>query len=168
MPPPCTLNGCVAIAPESVYTEGIYARGFLVAPAQDAVEGMIASDSLTVQPVGYQIQTSDGADDLERRFDQVESDAILPPKRLRLFCELGALYNSNVLLTPISRELFNIDAESFQAIFNPEIEWIAMHDKKWRSGPLLRSYSTLNESNQQAFNLFSIQPGWFHGCTKPR
>lgn len=148
---------CVSIAPDSEYANEIFARQFL--PPRSHESGSIAT--LHVQPAGYEIQSFDGADDLDRRLDQLEADSDPVPKRLRLFCELGVLYNSNISLTPISRELLNVDAKSFQAIFNPEVEWIAVRDEQWRSGPLLRSYSTLNESNQQEFNLFSVQPGWF-------
>lgn len=134
---------------------------FSLAILSNRGDAMSAEDTAKVKPARYQIQSFDGADDLERRFDQLESEANPIPKSLRLFCELGVLYNSNVSLTPISRELLNVDAESFQAIFNPEIEWIALRGDQIRSGPLLRSYSTLNESNQREFNLLSFQPGWF-------
>lgn len=180
---------CVAIAPDSEYANEIFAQHLLPPRSRESTPGIpnddfdshlpIAQDPFSfatlrnsaadsgslalpkVQTAGYEIQSFDGADDLDRRFDQLEADANPMPKRLRLFCELGVLYNSNVSLTPISRELLNVDAKSFQAIFNPEIEWIALRNDQWRSGPLLRSYSTLNESNQQEFNLFSVQPGWF-------
>ncbi len=170
------FEACVSIAPDSEYANEIFARNLLPPSARasttliprgdyDAalpvVQDPSSTASLNVQPAGYEIQSFDGADDLERRFDQLEADSDPVAKRLRLFCELGILYNSNISLTPISRELLNVDAKSFQAIFNPEVEWIALRNERWRSGPLLRSYSTLNESNQQEFNLFSVQPGWF-------
>jgi hypothetical protein len=170
------FEACVSIAPDSEYANEIFARNLLTPsarastilnpkgdydPALPTVQDPSSPASLNVQPAGYEIQSFDGADDLERRFDQLEADSDPVAKRLRLFCELGILYNSNISLTPISRELLNVDAESFQAIFNPEVEWIALSNELWRSGPLLRSYSALNESNQQEFNLFSVQPGWF-------
>jgi len=183
------FEACVSIAPESEYAKAIVSQHLLpfrtteTAPTEpdrvsntdqpapndpfsfatlrNTAEQSDANESIGVQAAGYEIQTFDGADDLERRFDQLEAEASPVPKRLRFYCEVGAIYNTNVSLTPISRELLNVDAKSFQAIFNPEIEWIAMRDEFQRSGPLLRSYSTLNESNQQAFNLFSVQPGWF-------
>ncbi len=183
------FEACISIAPESAYAGEIFALQLLppashestsVTPGGDAytqlpddqdpfsfatlrrsIEESGSTAAINIQTAGYEIQSFDGADDLDRRFDQLEADSDPVAKRLRLFCELGILYNSNISLTPISRELLNVDAKSFQAIFNPEIEWIALRNERWRSGPLLRSYSTLNESNQKEFNLFSVQPGWF-------
>lgn len=180
---------CVSIAPESEYANAIFAQQLLpprsiesisvkadseldanipadqdpfsFATLRNSMEDSRSVATANVKPAGYEIQSFDGADDLDRRFDQLEADASPVPKRLRFFCEFGVLYNSNVSLTPISRELLNVDAKSFQAIFNPEIEWIALRGEQSRSGPLLRSFSTLNESSQQEFNLFSVQPGWF-------
>lgn len=114
-----------------------------------------------VQTASYEIQTFDGADDLDRRFQQLESDAKTPENRFRSFVEAGLLYNSNVALTPISRQPFNVDASSFQAFVNPEVEWIAHRHGNWKSGPLLRGFFTENESDFRNFDLASFQPGLF-------
>lgn len=184
------FKACISIAPESEYAQSIFTRQLLPAhpdpihptvpadtntaldpkagnPFSAAIlrtpaDNSATDDSVDVQRARYQIESFDGSDDLERRFDQLEADATPDEKNIRLLCEFGLLYNSNVSLTPISRELFDVDAESFQAIFNPEVEWIAARGESTRIGPLMRSYSTLNESDQQQFNLMSFQPGWFY------
>ena len=156
-----------ALAPDSSYAGELVNRGLRPTgdPTSAAVAGAaIASQDDTdgvLQTVGYEIQTFDGADDLDRRIDQLTSDALPQLRRLRIFLETGVLYNSNVSLTPISRELTGSDAASLQGFFNPEVEWIAVHRGLWRSGPLARGYFTVNEGNWSAFDLASFQPGGF-------
>ncbi|HBJ35385.1 MAG TPA: hypothetical protein DDZ51_11670, partial [Planctomycetaceae bacterium] len=127
------FEACVSIAPDSNYANEIFARNLLPPRTPASTAEMPSSDldphshavqdpfsfatlrnattdsgsttTTNIQPAGYEIQSFDGADDLDRRFDQLEADSDPVPKRLRLFCELGVLYNSNVSLTPISREL---------------------------------------------------------------
>lgn len=161
---------CAELAPASQYSAEIYERGWLPTPTLPPPDSQPnvsqpnisqASDALAIQPAGYRIQTFDGADDFERTFDRLESDADPSIQRLRFFLETGVLYNSNVSLTPISRELASADAESFQLLANPELEWIAWDSERWRSGLLLRSFLTVNESTQSAFDLASLQPGGF-------
>lgn len=171
---------CVTLAPKSEYAEQLYASGFVTRPANitesppptspspnasTPASFAVASGSSSatvptpVQPVGYRIQTFDGSDDLEQQFERLRADADPTLKRWRVFVETGILYNSNVSLTPISRELANAQAESLQGLLNPELEWIALHGEVWRVGPLARGFFTVNESNQSAFNLASFQPG---------
>jgi hypothetical protein len=118
-------------------------------------------DTLAVQPVGYEIQSFDGSDNLEQRFDQLESKALQPLNRLRIFFETGVLYNSNVTLTPVSRELAESDSNSFQAFANPDLDWKLIRTETTRLGPMFRGYFTANESTFQEFNLASFQPGAF-------
>lgn len=151
---------CVSLAPETDYANRIEQNGWLAnlgdRPSLNSID-----DWLQVQPAGYRIQTFDGADDLERTVDRLESDADPTLRRIRFFFETGVLYNSNVSLTPISRELINEQAESFQWLANPEIEWIALQRRQWRSGFLSRGFLTVNESTQSEFDLASLQAGGF-------
>jgi tetratricopeptide (TPR) repeat protein len=124
-------------------------------------EDVAANGARDLTTVGYEIQTFDGADDLERRLNQLESDVASPAKTVRAFVELGALYNTNVALTPISRELTGNAAASFQGFLSPDLEWIALSAGRWRSGPLLRGYFTVNEDDFRSLNLASFQPGAF-------
>lgn len=172
---PYHIGQCVAMAPESKYAEQLYDRGLAARPAMNSSpvgasrsefslatsSSTAGTDSANVEPVGYRIQTFDGAEDLDRRLEQVRSDITPVPKRLRVLLEAGLLYNTNVSLTPISRDLASADAEAFQAFVNPELEWIAIRRGGWRSGPLARGYFTANESHQSSLDLTSAQPGAF-------
>ncbi|NND97034.1 MAG: outer membrane beta-barrel protein [Pirellulaceae bacterium] len=165
---------CAALAPKSTYAEKLYERGDARRPAAadesrsrgiDAMTQFAVGNNSTnagaTKTVGYEIQSFDGSDDLDRRVDQLRSDADTRLKRLRVFLETGVLYNSNVSLTPISRELAKADAESLQFVFNPELEWIAIQRGPWRTGPLARGYFSVNESSQSEFDLASFQGGAF-------
>ncbi|WP_153559004.1 tetratricopeptide repeat protein [Roseimaritima sediminicola] len=168
---------CVAIAPHSDYARRLREAGRApplengaaatpVAVSSDVAYALAersagATEDEPLKPVGYEIQTFDGADDLDRRLDLLRSDADPTLKRLRVFLETGMLYNSNVSLTPISRELADADAESFQGFLNPELEYVAFRREVWRGGGLLRGYFSVNESSQSEFDLASFQPGAF-------
>lgn len=122
-----------------------------------------SEESGTLLPISYEIQTLDGADDAEAEFRR-RTEQISPAlSRLRVFLETGVLYNSNVSLTPTSRELSNPqgNAGGFQLFANPDLEWDALGRGAWRMGPLARGYATINESNLSDFNLTSYQPGAF-------
>lgn len=114
-----------------------------------------------VQQASLEVRTFDGADDLEQAVERLQVDAQSAERRWRSFVEAGLVYNSNVTLTPINQELRNSSAGGFQAIFNPELEWIALHGKDWRAGPLFRGFFNVNESSLSEFDLGSFQPGVF-------
>ncbi|WP_146516607.1 tetratricopeptide repeat protein [Rubripirellula amarantea] len=184
------FNQVHKIAPASSYAEDLRAQGHpSLAPAtaslgtplvlkNDSATGNMAADSpysavssatpiarvegeQAVTPVGYQIQSFDGSDDLEQRFLQLESEAEKPLNRLRVFIETGVLYNSNVTLTPVSRELAQSDSGSFQAFASPDLDWKWIRTENSRLGPMFRGYFTANESTFQEFNMASFQPGVF-------
>lgn len=116
-----------------------------------------------VAQASYEIKTFDGSDDVERRLHHPELDSadVPPMSRLRTFVEFGALYNSNVTLAPISRQLSNAEARSAQAFINPEFEWIGWERDATRIGGLARGYFSVNEKNLSNFDLASFQPGAF-------
>ena len=115
----------------------------------------------SVSPVGYQIQSFDGSDDLEQRLIQLEGETQTPLRRLRVFLETGVLYNSNVTLTPVSRELAQDNSGSFQAFASPDLDWKWVRTENTRLGPMFRGYFTANESTFKQFNVASFQPGAF-------
>ena len=117
--------------------------------------------SADVDLIDYSIQTFDGALELERRLNDLQSDASAEPNRLRAFIEFGTLYNTNVSLTPISRELTGDEAASFQGFLSPDLQWIALRHDAWRAGPMMRGYFTVNQEDFQSLNLASFQPGVF-------
>jgi tetratricopeptide (TPR) repeat protein len=119
------------------------------------------AEAAQIDMAGYEIQTFDGADDFERRLNQVGTDPQNLANRFRAFVEFGSLYNSNVALTPISRELTSAKAASYQGFFSPDLEWILLQNGSVRSGPLTRGYFSVNENAFRALNLASFQPGVF-------
>ena len=175
-----------AIAPTSSYANQLRAQGIREPPKTFAALGTpqvtaigkggadIANSSTypppkfprdilgqKTQPIGYEIQTFDGSDDVERRLNQLESEVKNPANRLRAFLETGVLYNSNVTLTPVSRELAQSDSASFQGFANPDFDWKWILKESTRMGPMFRGYFTVNENDFQDFNLASFQPGAF-------
>jgi tetratricopeptide (TPR) repeat protein len=122
---------------------------------------MLFESGPLVTAASYEIQSFDGADDLQQRVNQIENSVTPPVGRLRVFLESGVLYNTNITLTPISRELAQSDKSSFQAFANPDIDWKWIQSETFRAGPLMRGYFTANESEFQQFNLASFQPGFF-------
>lgn len=154
------------VAPESEYAESLRKMGHLESiktsrqtPFETALYEIENSDKIL--QAGYEIQTFDASEDFKRRLRELDRDVAVPHKKFRLFLETGVLWNSNVTLTPISRQLFDADAAGAQGFFNPEIEWRAWDSGQRRGGPLLRGFFTKNEQNLSQFDLASFQPGVF-------
>lgn len=116
-----------------------------------------------VAQASYEVKTFDSSDEVEKRlgYPQLQQDPIPPPRRLRTYVEFGALYNSNVTLAPISRQLSDADARSAQGFLNPEFELIGWERDGNRVGGLARGNFSVNEGNLSDFNLASFQPGAF-------
>lgn len=161
----------MSLGPQSSYAQGLIDRGLRTAPAADvttpAFPGFLTDASFResdhsnqVDPAGYEIQTFDGADDLQQRLNALNADRLFR-NNIRAFVELGAMYNSNLSLTPISRELRQSRSEGAQMFAAPSIEWIALDKGNWRLGPLARGYFSVNEGNFRSLNLTSLQPGIF-------
>ncbi len=114
-------------------------------------------------PASYEIQTFDGSADAEEAVRRGLREAADPLSRLRVFLELGVLYNSNVSLAPTSRDLRQPGTElgAFQLFASPDLEWELLRGASWSLGPIARGYGTINESNLSAFDLTSYQPGFF-------
>ena len=75
--------------------------------------------------------------------------------------ESGALWNTNVALAPISRDLAPEPRESAQGFANPSLELAVWDDGLWRLGPTAAGYFNLNEGGFRELNLESYQPGFF-------
>ncbi len=165
------FNKVFEIAPHSQYAQRLRELGMqplanhsdwtIEAAAAElplANDGNLVGGAGEIQPASFEIQTFDGSDEFNRRLDQLELLAD-ESKRLQFYFEGGALYNSNVSLTPISRELARDDAASAQMFFNPEVDWIAWDNGQWRLATVARGYFTINESQQKSLSLSSFQPG---------
>lgn len=143
----------VRLAPDSTYAAE--ARTYLAQLPH-------AAEQQEIQPAGFEIKRFDSAktvqDDLRRR----ERESNVPttrPYSLRL--QTGAVYNTNVGLAPISRDLFPGSRASAQVYLEPELEYRLVDHSDWRAGPTLRGYFNLNEGGFREFNLQSYQPGFF-------
>lgn len=136
------------LAPESKYAQTLVERG----------ERLPATNP--IQPASFEIQTFDGADDLNRRVEQLTDDTT-SLHNIRAFIEFGALYNTNLALAPISRELAASSGSGFQGFLSPDVEYAMFQGDVWRSGPILRGFFTANEGNFANLNLASFQPGVF-------
>jgi len=90
-----------------------------------------------------------------------EIETAIPAKRLSLSLETGLMFNSNVELAPISRQLSTSELSSFQAYLVPEIQYLLIDKPDWQFGTLFNSYFNLNENHVDAFNLQHYEPGFF-------
>jgi tetratricopeptide (TPR) repeat protein len=109
----------------------------------------------------YRIRRFDGAEATDRIDEFAVPQAPWWRDRLTGRVETGVLYNSNVALAPLSRQLAPGTRQSLQAFVAPEMAFAIVDEQLWRSGPTLGGHFTLNESNFQQFNLQSYRPGWF-------
>lgn len=137
------LQRCLDLAPQSQYAQD--SRASLIAlgevPAAGPVEQVsFETEWLTPPPV---------AEVIEAR--------TLPRFRYRL--EAGALYNSNVELAPISRQLTPGEEGSAQAFLAPELDYLFWDAGDWNAGVLFDGYFNFNESHRSQFNLEHYQPG---------
>ena len=117
-------------------------------------------DETEVALTSYEIRRFDGSEVTEDLEQAARRAAVtLPPVSVRI--ETGALYNSNVALTPTSRNFAVSGAGSPQGLFNPSAEIRLLNTDDWRAGPLLTGYFTANDSDFIAFNLQSYMGGAF-------
>lgn len=143
----------IELAADSEYAESarlILAAHRSAAPPQDVVV-----------PVDYRIRRFDGSE----HADRIEPLGLPEPpwwkQRLSLNLQMGVLYNSNVALSPLSRELSSESSQSGQLFVEPDLLFAVFDEPSWRSGPTLRGHFTVNEGNLRQFNLQSYRPGWF-------
>ena len=160
----------VRLGPGSSYAADLIREGYVDPPDTPSPTATPLTDATTlssldaaagVVPVDYEITTFDGADDLDERLRELESLPLDSPKRFNLFFEAGALYNTNLGLTPISRQPPDTDAAGTQLFAAPSLDWIALRGDAWRAGPTARGFFTLNEEPFSNLNLTSFQPGVF-------
>lgn len=152
-------------APQSKYADQLVDAGFVQSPSGNAVANagfeITGDEQPRIEQTAYEIQTFDGADDLDRRLNELDLESPEVVKDFQLYVEFGTLCNTNVSLTPISRELRSSNAASAQAFLNPDLQWTAIRNGTWRAGPRARGAFNVNESHQSGLNLASFQPGMF-------
>lgn len=142
----------IDLAPESEYAES--ARSLL---AELTSNGVV--------PVGYELRTFDGSNDAplirDPRDDETSPFFQTLKKDLDLRIDLGAQYNDNVSMLPSSREAIFGSPASAQGIASISARYIAWSNDTYRVGPTLDIDYTLNEGNQDSFNLQSYKSGAF-------
>ena len=89
------------------------------------------------------------------------SEPVVEPSPLWVRMEMGVLYNSNVQLAPISRELRSGDSSSFQAYVAPDLEYRFATGPEWQWGAVFDGYFNVNEEEFRRFNLQHYEPGLF-------
>lgn len=145
----------VELAPESDYAaEAKQQLQQLPAPIKDA----------NVTQAGYEITRFDGSQIMQDRNLGVfsrrpDADTELPP--IVASFDLGVLYNTNVALTPSSREFSMVRDSSFQMIASPKLEYWLYEGEVWRAGPVLAGDFTVNTGDSSGFDLQSYRPGVF-------
>jgi tetratricopeptide (TPR) repeat protein len=151
----------VLLAPDSEYAEGARARlGGLPPPPLDN----------PFMQAGYKIRSFDGSDTIES-IEPHESSELsdelngetgpIIGSRWSAVIEAGSLYNSNVTLTPNSRDFFAAEAASAQLFFNPDVEYRWFDDGVSRAGATFAGYFGVNESTFSDLDLQSYRPGVF-------
>ncbi len=172
------------IAPKSHYADQLRSQGIRAVsepndrnnrPEPITTDSSDDVDGSSMRLASYEIQTFDGSDDVETRKLELEKQAEdqlakavgQPTSPIRWYLETGLLYNDNITLTPVSRELAQSDSASFQGFASPDVDWKIVNRDAMRLGPLFRGYFTLNESAFSQFNLASFQPGVFVEHDRP-
>lgn len=143
----------VQLAPESEY--GVQAQAEL-----DRQAVLPSSDS-GIEQASFETRTFDGSEFMDRLEDTDPPIRQLLRDRLDMRMDVGLLYNSNVALAPLSRELSPGKRESFQLFASPDLQLGLFDEGLWRTGPTFRGHFTLNEDRFEQFNLQSYRPGWF-------
>ena len=149
-----SLTHVVALAPESEYGELARQRLQQLPPV---------SPSATVSPAGFRVGSLDGEATVGSVLP-IEATLATPPdvpSRWIAILEAGSLYNSNVTLTPSSRDFFAAEAASAQGFISVDLEHRLVDRDTWRGGPTFAGYFNVNEGTFSDLDLQSYQPGAF-------
>jgi tetratricopeptide (TPR) repeat protein len=145
----------LTLAPQSEYAD----------MARQHLPQLPAPKKSAVVLAGFEIQDFTRSDTFPDTgiHDSLDEDAIdfLERKPFSLRMEIGGIYTTNVTLAPTSRQFGAGEADSFQALWNSDLEYRLLDGDLWRAGPSFSSYFTLNEGPFQDLNLQSYQPGFF-------
>lgn len=158
------LGRCLAGLERHAEAAACFRRAQQLAPgshyAQQSADWLSRMPPAVVQQVGYQVRQFDASDRAQPLADAARRAP--DPGRLFYTVEAGAVYNSNVALTPISRDFGAATRESFQGFLNPAVEYRLVNNDFWKAGPSLTSYVNVNENDSlSSLNLQSFQPGMF-------
>jgi len=140
----------IALAPESTYSES----------ARSLLEELGHGES-DIQLASWEIRRFDGEEYLDRLEDTDPPRRRWLPDSVTFRLETGLLFNSNVALAPVSRQLAPGERASFQFYAAPDVRWSVFDEPEWRAGPTYKGRYTFNEANFRRFDLQSFRPGWF-------
>ena len=151
------LRRAIELAPESRYAQNAQVQ------LDEFVESPTEAQFLSA---GFEVKRFDGSD-LSKAFKDAEhlkremTRSSSTSSALDFRLETGVLYNSNVALTPLSRELSPQNRASVQLFVAPKLEYSLLDGKIWRAGPTFSGYFNLNEGKFRSFNLQNYRPGMF-------
>ena len=129
-------------------------------PQAETALGRLA-DQQQIQLADYRVREFNGFEHVEET-PQLETAADpVPPQRLRVRLDTGVLFDSNVALSPLSRNLSPGNTDSWQFFLAPDLEYQLTDLGPWRTGPRAAGNFTWNEPDFDSFNLQSYRPGWF-------
>ncbi len=152
----------VDLAPDSEYArQARELSGGRVTTADIAVlDDPVDEPELT--QAGYETTELNGTDPFAKELFRDDPPPPVP-SRLPLYfrLEAGSLYNSNVSLAPLSRELSPESSASVQGYLAPELEVYLFDRDSFRTGPTLQGYFSFNEGDFRQYNVQDYQPGYF-------
>lgn len=114
-----------------------------------------------IQQSGYEMRRFDGTERIEEQLPIAEQLERRFFGDYDVTVQLGTQYNTNVALTPLSRDLYPGSRDSFQALFSPDVSVDVFEAGAWRVGTVFAGDFTLNEGGFEQFNLQSYRPGAF-------
>jgi hypothetical protein len=150
------LQEAVWIAPDSHYAQEaqtLIDNLGLTRDGSSGDEGAAANDSLFIQPVNFVTDWLKGP--------ALTEDTGLPDQTsaLAFSVDMGLQFNSNVELTPISRQLSPLEDGSFQAFLAPDVEYAIIDNSYWRLASQFYGFFNFNEGHLNSYNLEHYEPG---------
>jgi tetratricopeptide (TPR) repeat protein len=147
------------IAPDSDYAR--LAQESLERLEQTRVRQNSGFRDKEIEQASYEIRRFDGTEKIPDRLPLLDEESRRFFTDYQIDAQLGAQYNSNVGLTPLSRNLAPGSQSSFQALFSPFASVDVYEADVWRAGAAFAGDFTLNEGDFSRFNLQSYRPGAF-------
>jgi hypothetical protein len=145
------FQSVMEIAGESLYADK--ARDHLLEFGAEPPEEIVQA--------GFEVRQFGGLE----RLPNDQNDKLQPPSsdpsNLYIRLESGVLYNSNVALSPISRNLFPGTRDSVQAFVAPTIDYQIVSRENVTAGASFAGDFNINEGDFREFNLQSYRPALY-------
>lgn len=149
-------------APQSEYATALIQQGLVKPPPSLSHATPSQNAQASFEPDFVQGSKGNRLEHLALQQDLLEpnDESSLRPSS-RIFVDFGSVFNSNIAVTPISRNITASGSGSFQAYVAPNIDIISWQNNQSRFGPVARGFFTMNEGDFENLNLASFQPGVF-------